>query len=153
MAQSERDPVPTPRRSHGCLWSCLAVLLIVALAAGGTIYFAGGPIVALYRGIKNDPTLQLAMTVVRNDRVAREVLGDDIAIESVDSESFTATIGKGRTATYTALLRGTKGEGRMHVTLHSSGDEMKIVSIVLTGQDGERYNITGKPPTTPSGSI
>lgn len=149
MAQSLDQAAP-PRRSHGCLWGCLALPLLLVAGGGGAIwwgqwYFA--------QGIKADPSLQTAMNVVRVSGTARDVLGDNIQIESVESEHFVSTLGKGKTATYTATLRGTKGEAILHVTLHSDGTGMKIVSIILTAADGTRYNLTRDTQTPPQKSI
>jgi hypothetical protein len=107
----------------------------------------------VYQGYKSDPALERAMTQVRANPVAREILGSDIVVESMESETFSAITGTGKTVTYSLRLKGDKGEGRLHVVLHSAGHEMKIVSLVLTGPDEQRYNLTGVGAAPPSSSI
>ncbi len=149
MAQS-LDPAAPPRRTHGCLWGCLALALVLLVTGGGGLYWGEWYVT---QGVKADPSLQKAMNVVRSSGVARDLLGNNIQIESVDSEHFVSTLGKGKTATYTAMLKGTKGEATLHATLHSDGTGMKIVTIILTASDGSRYNITGDTETLPQKSI
>ena len=86
------------------------------------------------------------------NREAGPAGSDGIAIESMESETFSAITGKGKTVSYTMKLKGSRAEGQLHVMLHSAGGEMKIVSMVLTGPDNERYNLTA-PQTGPSNSI
>jgi hypothetical protein len=148
VARTEQ-PAP-PVRSHGCLWSCLATFVLLAIVGAGGLFYGGW---FVYQGYKDDPALRSAMTLVRENPVAREVLGGDIVIESMESEIFSATTGTGKTVTYALLLKGDKGEGRLHVMLHSSGHEMKIVSMVLTGPDDQRYNLSGAKAAPPSNSI
>jgi hypothetical protein len=93
------------------------------------------------------------MTQVRANPVAREILGSDIVVEGMESETFSALTGTGKTVTYSLRLKGDKGEGRLHVVLHSAGHEMKLVSLVLTGPDEQRYNLTGAGTSPPSNSI
>ena len=126
-----------------------ALALVVLLGAGaffyGSWFFQGG--------FRTDPALQNAMAQVRVNRTAHDVLGSGIVVESMESEIFSATTGKGKTVTYALHVKGDKGEGELHIMLHSAGQKMKIVSMVLTGPDEQRYNLTGAQPTTPSNSI
>jgi hypothetical protein len=151
VTQTEyHEPAPR-RRSHGCLFSCLALIAISLLAAGGAFFYGSW---SLYQGFKHDPKLEQAMVVVRADHTAHDVLGDNIVVESLESETFTSTTGTGTSATYTAMLKGSKAEGQMHVTFHApKGKHMSIVAIVLTGPDGERYNLTSKTVIAPGDSI
>jgi len=142
-------PEPVPRRSHGCLWGCLGSLAVVAAIAGGLIVYGGW---FFAQGYKSDRNLDTAMAALRTNPVAHAVLGDGIAIESMESETFSAVTGKGKTVSYTVKLRGNRAEGQLHVMLHSAGGDMKIVSMVLTGPDNERYNLTASQ-TQPSSSI
>jgi hypothetical protein len=151
VSQYESQPPAPPRRSHGCLFSCLGLILIAALAVGGAFVYGSW---SLYQGFKHDPKLEQAMVVVRADHTAHDVLGDNIEVESLESETFTSTTGAGTSSTYTAMLKGSKAEGQLHVTFHTpKGKQRSIVAIVLTGPDGERYNLTNKTATTPSDSI
>jgi hypothetical protein len=142
-------PEPVPRRSHGCLLGCLGSLAVVAAIAGGLIVYGGW---FFAQGFKSDRNLNIAMAALRTNPVAHAVLGDGIAIESMESETFSAVTGKGKTVSYTVKLRGNRAEGQLHVMLHSAGGDMKIVSMVLTGPDNERYNLTASQ-TQPSSSI
>jgi hypothetical protein len=144
------QPVAPPARSHGCLWSCLAAVFLFAAVGAGALYYGGW---FISQGYRSDPALESAMMQVRTNPVARDVLGDNIAIESMESEMFSAATGTGKTVTYSLRLKGAKGEGRLHVVLHSAGHDMKIVSMVLTGPDDQRYNLTGAAAAPPSSSI
>lgn len=119
--------------------------MVGALALYGGWFFS--------QGFKHDRNLETAMAAVRGNAVAHAVLGDGIAVESMESETFSAVTGKGKTVSYTVKLKGNRAEGQLHVMLHSTGGNMKIVSMVLTGPDNERYNLTASSGTTPSSSI
>jgi hypothetical protein len=149
VAQSELTPKPVPRRSNGFLWGCLG-LIVAAVAVAGALTLYGGWF--LSQGFKHDRNLEAAMAVIRVSPVAHAVLGDGIAIESMESETFSAVTGKGKTVSYTVKLKGNRAEGQLHVMLHSAGGDMKIVSMVLTGPDSERYNLTASG-SVPSSSI
>jgi hypothetical protein len=142
-------PEPVPRRSHGCLWGCMGLILVVAVVVGGLALYGGW---FFSQGFRSDRNLETAMAAVRGNPVAHAVLGDGIAIESMESETFSAITGKGKTVSYTVKLKGNRAEGQLHVMLHSAGGDMKIVSMVLTGPDNERYNLTASQ-TVPSSSI
>lgn len=93
-----------------------------------------------FGGFELDRGLKAAMTLVRHDSVAQQVLGNGIQIEKVEGrEYFLPERGEGHSSTHTVRLKGSKGEGVLHVTLHSSGRDLKIVAMVLTGPDGERH--------------
>jgi hypothetical protein len=124
--------------------------LLAAAIGTGALFYSGW---FFYQGFQNDPTLQSTMKLVRANRVAQEVLGNDIVIESVESETFSAATGKGKTVTYSLRLKGNKAEGHLHVLFHSAGHALKIVSMVLTGPDEARYNLTNGQTATPSNSI
>jgi hypothetical protein len=126
------------------------MVLLLSLIGAGSLFYGGW---FLREGFRSDPSLDHAISIVRANPTAREVLGDDISVESMQSETFSATTGKGKTVTYTLRLKGQKAEGSLHLMLHSSGKEMKIVSMVLTGPDDQRYNLTGAGSTVPSNSI
>jgi cytochrome oxidase complex assembly protein 1 len=149
LTSSDRSPAPAPGKSRGYLWGCLAALVLVAIVAGGAPFYGAW---LLREGFRNDPALQNAMAQVRSNHVAQDVLGNGIVVESMESETFSATKGKGKTVTYALHVKGDKAAGELHILLHSSGREMKIVSMVLTGPGEERYNLTGVVPS-PSGSI
>jgi hypothetical protein len=74
-----------PRRRNGCLWGCLIALLLLAtpvlLAGGYGAWF-------LWEGYKRDPVLRLVGELVREDSLARRVLGDGAVITGVDGNYF-----------------------------------------------------------------
>jgi hypothetical protein len=153
VSQNEHSPVPMPpRRRGGCVMGCLALIVIVVVGVGSLFTYNGW---FMSTGYKNDPNLQSALSAVRGNSVAHAVLGDGIEIESMQSETLTAATGRGKTVAYTVELKGSRAEGSLHVMLHSSGSEkMKIVSMVLTGPDNERYNLTSSSNNAaPSDSI
>jgi len=143
-------PETAPRRTHGCFWGCLGLILAVVAVGGGLMLYGGW---FFHQGFKSDRNLETAMAAVRTNPVAHAVLGDGIAIQSMESETFSATTGKGKTVSYTVRLKGNRAEGQLHVMLHSAGGDMKIVSMVLTGPDNERYNLTASKAAAPSNSI
>ncbi len=152
MAQPQDQPIPPPRRSHGCLWGCLGVVLLAILLGGGAMLWSGWYV---YQGFKSDPAMQTVVAIVQSNRTARDVLGDNIAVLDVQSERFTATLGQHneKSATYTAQLQGSKGRGELHVTLHATTGALKVVSMILTGPDGTRYNLTDNTLTPSNNSI
>jgi hypothetical protein len=125
------------------------VLVLIAVATAGAFLYGKW---MLQEGFRNDPALQRALGEVRRNHVAQDVLGNGIVIETIESETFSATTGKGKTVTYALHVKGDKAEGELHILLHSSGHEMKIVSMVLTGPGEERYNLTAAPSQN-AGSI
>jgi hypothetical protein len=150
VAQIEGSPAPVPRRSNGILWGCVGSLLVVAALVGGLLLYGGW---FFLDGFKNDRDLETALAVVRGNPVAHAVLGDSIAIEGMESETFSAATGSGKTVSYTVRLKGNRAQGQLHVMLHSAGGDMKIVSMVLTGPDNARYNLTSPEAAAPSNSI
>lgn len=150
MSENYSRP-PSPQRQGsgrfalGCAGLAIAGLAVVlAIALYGGWFFA--------EGYKHDQGLNSALALVRSNSVAQSILGEDIAIEEMQSETFSATTGDGRTVSYIVRLKGRRAEGLLHVMLHSQGNDTKIVSIVLTGPDDERYNLTA-PESTPARSI
>jgi hypothetical protein len=134
---------PPRRRSGGCLWGCLAVVLVVLLVVGGLFGFSAW---FLHRNIENDSRLQTIMAIVRDDPRAQAILGRDIRIESVDSRTFAMGTGIGKTASYTLRLAGSRGEGTLEVSLDLDHAQPKVTSMVLTGSDGHPYYLVGKEP-------
>src|SRR6476661_2317105 len=119
LAPSSAPPpsYPAPRRGHGCLWGCLILLVILALP----------PV--------------LVGELVREDGMARQVLGFGAVVTGVDGNMFSWMPGGSRHA-YDVTLEGPKGEGHLAVTSHQSGLEgWKLDSAILTGPDGRRYDL------------
>src|ERR1700749_443879 len=133
-------PIPPPpqRRSHGCLWGCLGAALIVIVVIGGTAGYFG---CYFYSGLKSDATMQTVMHVVSGDQVARAVLGDNITVTNLESSSVNADL-NGKTNSYVAHLKGSKGDGTLSVTVNTPrGSKPVITTLLLTGPDGHQDNI------------
>jgi hypothetical protein len=147
---SSRPSQPRPHRSRGHHLGCAGLALATAILVCAAFVYGGW---FFAQGYRNDPGLKNALAVVRANPVAQSILGDGIAIEDMQSETFSATTGHGKTVSYTVRLKGKRAEGLLHVMLHSVGSDTKIVSIVLTGPDEERYNLTAPEVAAPAGSI
>jgi hypothetical protein len=130
------------------------VILIAALLGGGSLLWTGW---SLYQDVGSGPATEKVLALVKSNPTARDVLGDNIKVLDVQSERFTAVLGdhKEKSATYTADLQGSKSHGQLHVTLHAADGNgaMKVVSMILTGPDGTRYNLTDNTLTPSNDSI
>lgn len=157
-------PAPEPRTiiverrsgcGPGCLVGCLALLLIcvtpVILAGGYTAWY-------LATGFKRDPVLRLAGELVREDGLARQVMGPGAVITGMEGNYFSFMPWSERSA-FAVTLEGPRGEGHLAVTAHGGMGGPKLDSAILTGPDGRRYNLLkheplpGDPDATPDQSI
>ena len=143
MPAPSSAPQPyAPKRSNGCLWGCLIVMLLASLpfilAGGYGAWF-------VWDGYKRNPVLRVAGELVRSDGMARQVLGDGITITGVESNSFSWMPGQTDNA-YDVTLAGSKGEGRLSVTAHSGSGAPVLDSAILTGPDGRRYDLLKHQP-------
>jgi len=131
---SAPPPYYPPRRGNGCLWGCLIVILIfslpVVLTGGYTAWF-------LMDGYKRNPVLRVAGELVREDGMARQVLGRGATVTGVEGNYFSWMPGLSRNG-YEMSLQGPKGEGHLSVTAH---DGTQLDSAILTGPDGRRYDL------------
>ena len=143
MEPSFQGPKEPRRKSGGCLWGCLAVVVVVLLVFGGLFGFSAW---FLNRNIENDSKLQTIMAIVRDDPRAEAVLGRHIHIQSVESRTFLMETGVGKTASYTLRLAGSRGEGTLEVNLDLNQAKTKVTSMVLTGADGHPLYLVGKEP-------
>jgi hypothetical protein len=135
---SAPPPAYPPRRSNGCLWGCLILLLILAipptLIGGYGAWF-------LWQGYRRDPVLRVVAEMVREDGMARQVLGPDAVVTGVEGNVFSWMPGRSR-HDYEIALQGPKGEGHLAVISHQSGfGGFKLDSAILTGPDGRRYDL------------
>ena len=155
-APSSGQPYYPPRRSNGCLWGCLILLLIFvlppALLGGYGAWF-------LYDGFRHSPVLTVVNELVREDGMARQVLGEDAVVTGVDGNVFSWMPGKTSHA-YEVTLEGPKGEGHLAVTAHQpSFGPPTLDSAILTGPDGRRYDLIkhrelqDEGPSRPDSSI
>jgi hypothetical protein len=139
------EEVP-PRRRSGCLWGCLAVVLILVVGLGG---FFGYSAWFLHKTFDSDSRLQTIMAIVHNDARAAAVLGRNIHIVEVESRTFAMGTGIGKSASYTLRLIGSDGEGVLKVDLDLSDGKTKVTLMVLTGSDGHPHTLVGKEPESP----
>jgi len=133
-----------PRRGHGCLWGCLAVIVIISLPAVIGAWF-------FWTGFRYDPALRAANELVRRDGIARLVLGDGIHITGVESRNFSFGLGLNSESRYTVDLEGSRGNGTLDVEAHVEQGRVKIDALHLIGPDGRRYDLLnhGLLPATP----
>ena len=136
-------PQEPRRRSGGCLWGCLIVVLIVVAGFAAMIGFGSW---FLNRNLDSDTRIQTIMSIVRDDPRAQAVLGHGIRIASVESRTFEMGTGIGKTASYTLHLVGSQGDGVLEVKLDLNHAQPKVTSMVLTGTDGHPHTLVGKPP-------
>ena len=136
-APSSGQPYYPPRRSHGCLWGCLIVLLIIVLPPA---FLGGYGAWFLWDGYRHSPVLRVVNELVREDGMARQVLGEDAVVTGVDGNVFSWMPGKTSHA-YEVTLEGPKGEGHLAVTSHTGLSGLKLDSAILTGPDGHRYDL------------
>jgi hypothetical protein len=135
---SAPPPVYPPRRSNGCLWGCLILILILAipptLIGGYGAWF-------VWQGYRRDPVLRVVGEMVREDGMARQILGSGAVVTGVEGNMFSWMPGRS-SHDYQVTLEGPKGEGRLAVTSHQSGfGGFKLDSAILTGPDGRRYDL------------
>jgi hypothetical protein len=139
-------PLPLRRRSGGCLWGCLGLVLIVVVGLVGVFGYSAW---FLHKSFDNDSRLQTIMAIVHNDARAEAVLGRNIKVVEVESRTFAMGTGIGKSASYTLRLVGSDGEGVLKVDLDLNGGKTKVVLMVLTGSDGHPHTLVGKEPENP----
>jgi len=140
---------PPPKRGGGCAWGCLVLVLIFLLPP---VFLGGYGAWFLYDGYKHSPVLRLAGELVRQDGMAREVLGPGAVITGVEGNVFSWFPGKA-SARYQLLLEGPKGEGHLAVSANSSTvGSPSLDSAILTGPDGRRYDLLTHRPLPDDGA-
>ena len=132
------DPRLLPRRSNGCLYGCLAMIVILALpvvlaGAFGTWF--------LYRGLRHEPVVQLARELVTRDGIARQVLGTPIEVTGITGNAWSWMPGTGQTSTYILSLSGPRGEGALQVRSHSGRGGSQLDRAILTAPGGQHYDL------------
>jgi hypothetical protein len=146
MNPSYEEGQPPRRRSGGCLWGCLALVLIVVVGLGGVVGYSAW---FLHKSFDNDSRIQTIMAIVRNDARAAAVLGRNIKIMEVESHTFAMTTESGKTASYRLRLVGSDGEGVLEVNLDLNHGKTKVTLMILTGSDGHPHTLVGKEPDSP----
>jgi len=137
---------PLPRRSHGCLWGCLTVLVIAGLVTVGLFSYGAW---FFFTGFEKDARLQNIMETVRSDPRAEMVLGKNIHIVEVEEHMLNYSSESGKKLTYRLKLAGSTGEGELKVDLNLNGPKAKVTLMVLTGTDGHPHYLVGIPPSSP----
>ena len=126
------------KRNNGCLWGCLIVLLVFLLPP---VLLGGYGAWFLYDGFRGNPVLRVVSELVREDGMARQVLGSGAVVAGVEGNVFSWVPGRS-TDSYQVLLQGPKGEGHLAVTAHhSTFGPPSLDSAILTGPDGRRYDL------------
>jgi len=128
----------TQKRGNGCLWGCLIMLLIFLLPP---VLLGGYGAWFLYDGYRRNPVLRVVGELVREDGMARQVLGPGATVAGVEGNVFSWVPGKS-TDSYQVLLEGPKGEGHLAVIAHHSPfGPPSLDSAILIGPDGRRYDL------------
>jgi len=143
---AEPEQTPPLRSHHGCLWGCLgvliaAVVLVVAVFGFGAWHF--------YTIFGNDARIQTVMETVRKSDEAVSVLGRNIKVLEVETQTFDYATGRGGTATLVLKVAGSSGEGEVKADLDITGQTAKIKSLVLTDSEGRAHYLIGDPPPNP----
>ena len=144
---------PAPRRSNGCLWGCLIVLLVLALPfatmAGYSAWF-------FWLGWRQSPVLRATSEFLRDDGMANLALGHHIRITGVEGSATSMVYGLGGHSEYRLDLSGDKGDGTMDVEADMVNGAVNFRSMMLTGPDGTRYDLMrhqAQPPDAPANAI
>jgi hypothetical protein len=135
-------------RSHGCLFGCLGVLLIVMLPV---IVSWGAGAWFLWQGFRTSPAIRTAIEMTQHDGLAQRVLGQPIVITGMEGNSFSFVAGIGARSSYVLRLEGPRGIGTLAVTSHMEAARAKIETLMLTGPDGQRYDLLHHAPV-PTGN-
>ncbi len=135
-----------PRRRSGCLWGCLGLLAIIVVGLVGVFGYSAW---FLHKSIDNDSRVQTIMAIVQSNPRAAAVLGRNITVVEVESQSFAMGTGVGKSASYTLRLIGSNGEGVLKADLDLNGEKPKVTLMILTGTDGHPHTLVGKEPESP----
>jgi len=127
-----------PKRSNGCLWGCLILVLLLFIPP---VLLGGYGAWFLYDGYKRNPVLRVVGELVREDGMAQQAMGHGAVVTGVEGNVFSWVPGMA-SDTYQVTLEGPKGEGHLAVTSHHSGfGSVQLDSAILTGPDGRRYDL------------
>ncbi|HUO90921.1 MAG TPA: cytochrome c oxidase assembly factor Coa1 family protein [Rhizomicrobium sp.] len=144
---------PAPRERHGCLYGCLIAAGIFLVVLIGGFSWMGW---YFYSGFKNNATLKSVVVELNNNQVARSVLGDNIEITSLSSSNFSADLSTGKTESYVAHVKGSKGEGTLSISAETPPrGQTHITKLSLIGPDGREYDLLSGAggSRSPPGSI
>ena len=126
------------RPGTGCLKGCLIALLLLltplALVGGYGAWF-------LWQGFRHDPVMIAVGEVVRRDGIAQAVLGSNIHITGVEGNFRSFVPGLGAHGDYVLDVEGSKASGTLAVDADVEGGKVHVNSMILTGPQGERYDL------------
>jgi hypothetical protein len=135
-------------RSSGCLWGCLGVLLLVSLPF---IFAWSYGSWFLWQGFHDSPMMRTAIEMTERDSLARRVLGRPIIVTGMEGSAFSFVTGIGARNEFVLRLEGPRGEGRVTVSAHTEGREARIDALMLTGPDGQKYDLLHHAPLPSAG--
>jgi hypothetical protein len=92
-------------------------------------------------GYRRDPAFRAAAELVAQDGLVHLVLGRDAAVTGIEGNAFSFVPGMGASNAAILRLEGSKGSGTLAVTSHTQAGQTKFDSMVLTGPDGQRYDL------------
>lgn len=151
MSENQRIVYIERPRGPGCLWGCLGVALLVSLPF---IFAWSYGSWFLWRGFHDTAIARAAIEMTERDRLARRVLGRPILVTGMEGSAFSFATGVGARNQFVLRLEGPRGQGRLAVTAHTEGREAKIDSLMLTGPDGQKYDLLHHaPPPNGSGAM
>lgn len=139
------DPVP-PRRGNGCLFGCLALILVVALPV---VLAAGYGTWRLTRGAQNDPVVQLARDLVSRDGMTRQLLGAPVTVTGVTGNGWSWASGVGASHAYVLSLAGPNGQASLEIRARAGAGGPRLDQAILVTPDGLRFDLLHQHP--PSG--
>ncbi len=134
--------VERPRRS-GCLWGCLIVL---ALVLAPLLFAWGYSTWFLASGFRESPLMRTIVEMTQRDGLAQRVLGAPLTVTGLEGNAFSYMPGMGTRNEYRLRVEGPKGAGTLDVGSSSQGAKPKIESMILTGPDGQRYDLLTDTP-------
>ena len=117
------------------------MVVVVAVFGFGAWHF--------YTIFGTDARIQTVMETVRKNGEAAMVLGHNIKVLEVKTQTFDYATGRGGAATLVLKVAGSNGEGEVKADLDITGKAAKIKSLVLTDSEGREHYLVGAPPPNP----
>ena len=143
---AEPEQTLPPPRHHGCLWGCVGVLIAAVVVVAAVFGFGAWHFYSIFG---NDARIQVVMETVRKSDEAAIVLGRNIKVLEVETQTFDYATGRGGTATLVLKVAGSNGEGEVKADLDITGKAAKVKSLVLTDSEGRAHYLIGAPPPNP----
>lgn len=118
----------------GCLFALVLLLLPVMLVGAYSAWY-------FWQGFRRDPALRAVAELVRHDGMAEAVLGEHIEITGIRADMFSLMPGWGGHGDYVVDLSGSKASGTLAVDADVRGGRVRLNAMILTGPNGERYDL------------